>query len=513
MAEATTSSTHRRPADLVAALASVGLLAAGLGPQFAAWAGNLYDDAYIYLRYAENLLNGCGLTWNCGSIPVEGFTSPLYLGLLTTVGATGVDLEVAATAIGLMTWGVALCGFVLLPFWVRREVPEFPAPLVAVLMSLALATDQLIAINAASGMEGGVVALALLALAMLAWRPATLALVGPATVLVRPELGLATLLQPILGRAHLRRAAVAAVVVFGAVTVLRLVLFRDVLPNTFWAKSGGTPDHLRTGLDYLWTCYSRFPIAALAVLGFASRMRPMRYFAALLLGWSLYFLWSGGDFYSHARLFAFLAPLAYLVAIGTGIELLRRLMSARAWAPAVVGLAVVLGLTWFGRGWRDTYDPRGGFGNVERWAATGQWLHRCIPGASIAAVPIGALAYFSKAPVHDLVGLTDPKLAIDGKRATGDDFIVGHERYDGAWSLGLQPQVVFLEVHATAPIDPRQRINVQFIAERDLLDHLFAQRAPYVALSPEVSPGVYQFLFARRDVAEAAAAHASEGCF
>ncbi|NUM63395.1 MAG: hypothetical protein HUU44_14860, partial [Ignavibacteriaceae bacterium] len=42
----------------------------------------ILDDAYIFLRYAENIVNGYGFVWNIHEAPVEGYTSFLYLVVL-----------------------------------------------------------------------------------------------------------------------------------------------------------------------------------------------------------------------------------------------------------------------------------------------------------------------------------------------------------------------------------------------------------------------------------------------
>jgi len=39
---------------------------------------NVFDDSYITYRYAMNLYNGHGLSWNIGEKPTEGCSSPLY---------------------------------------------------------------------------------------------------------------------------------------------------------------------------------------------------------------------------------------------------------------------------------------------------------------------------------------------------------------------------------------------------------------------------------------------------
>jgi arabinofuranosyltransferase len=37
------------------------------------------DDAWISVRYAENLAEGHGFVWNPGGVPVEGFSNPLLV--------------------------------------------------------------------------------------------------------------------------------------------------------------------------------------------------------------------------------------------------------------------------------------------------------------------------------------------------------------------------------------------------------------------------------------------------
>src|SRR5262245_14662222 len=46
-----------------------------------------FDDAYMYLRYAHNLLRGHGISWNAGT-PVYGATSLLHLFVVSAVGRT-----------------------------------------------------------------------------------------------------------------------------------------------------------------------------------------------------------------------------------------------------------------------------------------------------------------------------------------------------------------------------------------------------------------------------------------
>ncbi|HCP84004.1 MAG TPA: hypothetical protein DIT88_06335, partial [Planctomycetaceae bacterium] len=59
-----------------------------------------HDDAYITLRYAQNWIDGNGLTWNVNEKPVEGFTSFLHLACLSVLGIVGMDLQLASQCIG-----------------------------------------------------------------------------------------------------------------------------------------------------------------------------------------------------------------------------------------------------------------------------------------------------------------------------------------------------------------------------------------------------------------------------
>src|SRR5215471_13513339 len=51
------------------------------------------DDAYISFRFARNLAEGYGLVWNIGGEPVEGYTDPLWVFLLSGVCRLGFDIE------------------------------------------------------------------------------------------------------------------------------------------------------------------------------------------------------------------------------------------------------------------------------------------------------------------------------------------------------------------------------------------------------------------------------------
>ena len=89
----------------------------------------------------------------------------------------------------------------------------------------------------------------------------------------------------------------------------------------------------------------------------------------------------------------------------------------------------------------------------------GQWFAASAPaGASIAVVPIGAVAYYSKLEVRDMLGLTDRHIARRDPSGLGQGW-AGHEKHDGQYILGRRPTYLLLgNVDVTEqPRDPRKR--------------------------------------------------------
>ena len=69
-----------------------------------------FDDAYMYLRYADHLLTGQGLAWNPGEGSVYGVTSLLHLVVVGCVKAIGPSLA-PATVLQTASGGAAT-GFI-----------------------------------------------------------------------------------------------------------------------------------------------------------------------------------------------------------------------------------------------------------------------------------------------------------------------------------------------------------------------------------------------------------------
>lgn len=305
------------------------------------------DDAFVYFRYIDNLLQlGHGLVYNQGEY-VEGFTSPLWCMLF-------VALRVVESDYWLLVRLVAVASFVV--FWwllvrLNRELsprtgPVLNFPLIALSFNYAVTTYF------TSGVETPLVQVAAVGYALFVVRPQ---LVTPMVLvalspLIRPELTLGYLL--VLAWAWVRaRAAAWRLALLGGATLGAWLLFRigyyaELLPNTFYLK------HLSDvgqGFVYLHQSLSPygFYIIAPAFVGVAVVLRKRgielagsRRLLLLLVATAIaaYFVRIGGD-PRHYRYLAF----SYCLALAATAGLAEHALTA--FAPRVRGAAVLaLGL-------------------------------------------------------------------------------------------------------------------------------------------------------------------------
>jgi len=119
----------RRVGAAPLALAIVSIAGALVG--FAVFRDRVFEDAYITFRYAQNLAQGRGLSFNPGEA-VLGTSSPLWALLLGAAGACGADIELAAD------FGFAL-GSGLCAYLGGRLLAREGAPGAGVLFALAIA--------------------------------------------------------------------------------------------------------------------------------------------------------------------------------------------------------------------------------------------------------------------------------------------------------------------------------------------------------------------------------------
>ncbi|HLB00452.1 MAG TPA: hypothetical protein VJO14_03615 [Bacteroidota bacterium] len=205
------------------------------------------DDSYIYYQYARNLTGGDGLSFNAGT-PSYGFTSPLWLLIMSAGGAAGADMPFFSKMLDLLFASMSVMLVFFLSFELTRDVA------VSFCTSLAFSVNAWLLRWAGSGLETSLAVFLLLAFFRYLLRneyAASAGVLGLLT-LVRPEASL--LLVPMLMDLRLNsvdlsrawRTGVRVVSVW-LVIVLPWVLyayaaFGSVVPTTFGAKHAAAFD-------------------------------------------------------------------------------------------------------------------------------------------------------------------------------------------------------------------------------------------------------------------------------
>jgi hypothetical protein len=495
----------RARATAIAVVVSLAIIAVALWWFARDHWGGVYDDAFIYLRYVRNLEAGCGLRFNCGDAPVEGFTGPLYLALLWLGGRIThqlIDLtQIVCTAslaiaLALAVWTAVATG--------RGQAPRWLPAVLAVSVAAALALDHFVLLNAITGMETSLGAAAVTAIALAALTERRWLLIGAVggALLVRPECLVFAAALPILPALRKPRYLAAVVGIAVAICVARYAVFGALAPNTYYAKAGGTWRHCELGLAYIGDAIADFPLAFASPLALLLPAGPRRRACAFVLAasaaWIAFFLRTGGDLFEYSRLMFPLVPALYALALAGIAELARRLarrdiaaaIAAAGCALAAGGRAAVV----------HSLAPQHASPRVVEWAAIGSYLRSHFPGATVATVPIGAIGYYSRLPLIDLVGLTEPDIARAGRSVPPEQLTrqwIGHERHCTECVLARAPTLIVTTMHRDRPWRELAETRAGFYADWLLLQEIKAGRAPYRVHDAEVMPGDHILVFER----------------
>jgi hypothetical protein len=401
------------------------------------------DDAFIAFRYADHVVAGLGPVWNRGEA-VEGYSSPLWLGLLVLGRAAGIALPLWSGVLGVFF--SALC----LVFVHRLAFALSDSRLVAAGACAAASLLYPIYYWAPAGLETALYAAlitaatwSLLARSTWAW-----ALLAACLGVARPEgpflacalVGLAALakerrvLRP--GRICLALGPALAWIVF------RRAFYGDWLPNTYYAKATGSlVFRLEAGLGYaIWAAVG---LAVTAVATWLAGMVSRKGIAAILfLALALAaVIVGGGDWMWHGRMLAPVLPAL----VGLAAAALARAPSQRR--PVLV-LVYALALSVFlprpalladalvGKRLPPTAYQEGTM--IPAALAAAQFIAAKYPADALVAVNhAGALPYALPNPVLDMTGLADRHIAHEVEGSL-------HEKFDPAYVLARKPRLVVL---------------------------------------------------------------------
>ena len=284
------------------------------------------DDAFISFRYAKNLVEGHGLVYNIGE-RVEGYTNFLWTILLSGFMGLGMDVVVVSQVLGIL---FSLSTVLLLLYFNRQLYPT--ESLFNYLAPLFLGSCGAYAAWATGGLETSfytfLVFLGSFLFVTGMNQPRYLILSGMAFALVCMTrldglifagitfiwLFYLTVVKKRIVFKALVLWTLCFLVPFLAYFFWRWSYYGRLLPNTYYVKVGGLSLY-HEGLVYVFDFVKRFWIwlfmIPLVFLGKAARSNPklafiVPYFTSLIIVFSLYMIYIGGDFMD---MFRFLVPV------------------------------------------------------------------------------------------------------------------------------------------------------------------------------------------------------------
>jgi hypothetical protein len=449
------------------------LVAAGLCVAHNAWIWPwTLDDAYIYMRYAQNLAAGHGPVFNPGE-RCEGYSSFFWVALLALGRLCGGDLVALAKSYGAVA--VPSCLVLVHQSW--RFVPALGKG-GAALACLFLGSCAAFTPWAMGGMETPVLAfeLTLLVLGYVALRrrgaPGSFALglLGAVAAMTRPEgfmvfglVALDSVVRALRARSWRSTALLLGgfALMFGPFYLWRYAYYGHPLPNTFYAKVGNTAEQYLRGLYYcaeylLPGALLLAPVKFAVLSGRLARQHPdLRGLPVLLACYAGYVVYVGGDFMPAFRFFAPVTPLLCVLAV-LGLRLL-------PW-PHVRHAAFVLVPLW-GIAASELSPRINAFLKADEVArvgcAVGRWFREhAAPDAVIAVNAAGAIPFCSGLRAIDMLGLNDVHIAHRAVPDMGKGW-AGHEKGDGAYVLARRPDYILF--HSVAGnLDPK------YLTDREL---------------------------------------------
>jgi arabinofuranosyltransferase len=312
------------------------------------------EDAFITLRHVDHFIKGYGPVFNIAE-RVEGFTHPLWFGVLSLFRWIGLSPKGAAVLPGLMA-SIAALYFLFFKIRIKYQTGSisFLNPAAALLIGTSAFIDF-----GTSGLETSLSYLLLVLYAKFIienrWQqqPILTGLIASLLTLTRPDFGLFMVLLFILYLyeiakknipiKHLWKFLVFPILLVGGYQIFRMGYYAALLPNPFYAKSGAGA-YWSQGLKYLWDfCRgSLFPVALFLVFltlflnrhsGYLKN-RSLVLFSGLLHG---FFVIRGGGDFMHGR---FLLPTFLLITLSQS-GAFDRLLNKKT-ALKIGGIAVCL---------------------------------------------------------------------------------------------------------------------------------------------------------------------------
>jgi arabinofuranosyltransferase len=454
------------------------------------------EDAFISFRYAKNLINGHGLTWNVGESPVEGYTNFLWVIICAFALKSGFDVSRFAQVVGVLAGSLTIVYSYNFSHRLLRCKGIY-----SMISCLFLAISGPFATWASSGMETNFFVLFLLMSCyhfavywqFSSYRDLFLCFLSIlVATLVRPEgimifsilLGMSLFLSIGKLKESLKDfllPVLTYVVPFVAYFIWRFTYYDFLLPNTFYAKTGGSVYQYLRGAIYsgFFTFYFIFPLLPLLALYVWEKGLPLlegkKHFRLLrqyvrdhagvyisgivCIVYTFYIICVGGDYMEMYRFFVPLLPFIYILfGLVTSTLLSSIFILPRKRAIVFCFMIFAMGATLLQstplekKLFRKPPLQLGSYRGVqtERWHSArlsliGKFFdgYKQYNNESLATGAIGAISYFADMRVYGLHGLVDTHIAHttvgkNGKKVLGSGQ-AGHEKGDLLYLFSKKP--------------------------------------------------------------------------
>jgi arabinofuranosyltransferase len=507
----------------------------------------ILDDAYIFFRYAENIANGYGFVWNIGELPVEGFTSFLYLVILVLVKFFTIDLELFSILFGIISSALTLyIAYLIYDHLYSKNLNHPSANLITVII---LALSPAYTYWSGAGMETSFYSMFLLLTIYLFLKLSDKSryslLIGALfgiLCIIRFEAVLffaAALYYLMKEKSSLLKIkinrnailfAIGFTVLFGSYFIWRWSYFGYFFPNTFYAKTGGGVQQIAGGFLYiikalrLFYGFAWIPLI-IVFLFFRRNMFSEKSIFLFVIGLVslVTTILLGGDHFHLGRFVLPVLPLLFIFfppAIDRMLSAKIKYLNLKPKYRVAVLLIIVISLLAAKPVYRESFKGLQNLldGKKEIIAVYDKsaeeeiidWQHGfIIMGKSlkhiaskddyIAAVPIGAIGYFSKMNVIDMVGIVDPVIA--HKEFSSEDvskWTAGHTKGDGKYILSRNPEYIQLTDYLTRkPLEKPHPRSLQFSSVTEIWNS-GEFHGNYEFFPVEVIDGWYYNLFRRK---------------
>jgi arabinofuranosyltransferase len=465
------------------------------------------DDAYISYRYVKNFINGNGLVFNPKE-KVEGYTNFLWIIILSFFAKFGLDMIVVSKILGVASGCIAIFLLYKISTLFFQKANRSPNSILAWFFalspSLLLASNGAFAYWSISGLESAFFVMAVLLSVYFYFTSQRLMIVSSAlSTLIRPE-GVLIFVIIMWHKLFFKKdklkdclfSLAGFIILLLPFLIFKLLYYGDILPNSFYAKTGFSLEYMRSGLEYFWLFLRHYGLWGvlylLPILFYKSLDDKQKLFLLFAYIYTFYVILIGGDVLKVHRFFLPVLPFLYLL-YTFSIERLFWVFKKRS--PAIffsLSLIFLLSaLTLFlPRQWVKGVR-KNELGLVNKMEFLAKNLGENYGSDfSIAASTIGALSYYLDAKVIDMLGLTDKYISRHPEKIPGIVSSWKERKFNTQYLLSLDPDFILFstERKPSAPAEKALFLNskfrenyylIAFIKENILLS-IFKRKGPYL---------------------------------